>query len=78
MTNSWEEPVKLVFADSGTVLVTGPREALEYLLYIWPTSQTELYAKCKETCMEAIEGVTPVEEARSVFERAAREARLLS
>jgi hypothetical protein len=77
MTISWKEPVELVFADSGKVLVTGPQDALDYLLTIWPTEEDDLYAKCKQACMEAIEGVRPPEDARSIFERAGREAGII-
>ncbi|WP_082512192.1 DUF982 domain-containing protein [Rhizobium sp. Root1204] len=68
----------LVFADSGKVKVHGPQEALDYLLVIWPTEDGELYLKCKAACMEALEGVIPTEEARRLFEYAAKDAGILA
>ncbi|MCV9967795.1 DUF982 domain-containing protein [Pararhizobium sp. BT-229] len=73
MNISWEKPVELQFSDNVRVSVRGPQEALDYLLAIWPTEEGALYMKCKAACMEAIEGVTPVEEARRIFRSAAAE-----
>ena len=73
MSISWNIPVELQFPSSGRVSVSGPQEALDFLLAIWPTEDGELYMKCKAACMEALEGVTPVEEARTIFQSAAAE-----
>jgi Protein of unknown function (DUF982) len=73
MSISWKKPVELQFPNIGRVSVRGPQEALDYLLAIWPTEEGELYMKCKVACMEAIEGVTPVEEACTIFRSAAAE-----
>lgn len=69
----WKIPVELQFPRSGRVSVRGPQEALDYLLAIWPMEEGDLYMKCKVACMEALEGVTPVEEARTIFQSAAAE-----
>jgi hypothetical protein len=73
MNISWKIPVELQFPKSGRVSVRGPQEALDYLLAIWPTEEGELYMKCKVACMEALGGVTLVEEARTIFQSAAAE-----
>ncbi|WP_426232374.1 DUF982 domain-containing protein [Pararhizobium sp. DWP3-4] len=78
MNISWKKPVELQFADSGKVSVRGPQDALDYLLAIWPTEEGELYLKCKAACMEAIEGVRPVEEACTIFQSAAAEVGISS
>ena len=78
MSISWKKPVELQFPSSGRVSVRGPQEALDYLLAIWPTEEGELYMKCKVACMEAIAGVTPVEEACTIFRSAAAEVGIYS
>lgn len=78
MTISWMNPVGLQFPESGKVLVRGPQDALDYLLTIWPTEGSALYQKCRVVCMEALEGVLPIEEARMIFRSAAEEAGIAS
>jgi len=78
MTISWDRPVELYFADSNKVTVNGPKEALDYLLAMWPTEQGDVYLNSKNACMEAIEGVVPVEQARQAFVAAAEKAGIAS
>jgi len=45
---------------------------------MWPTEQGDVYLNSKNACMEAIEGVVPVEQARQAFVAAAEKAGIAS
>jgi len=78
MQTVWRTPVHLNVAESGTVSVAGPREALDYLTTIWPEQTSELFVDTKAACMEALEGVIDGEACRHIFVAAGREAGMIS
>ncbi|WP_275790751.1 DUF982 domain-containing protein [Pararhizobium gei] len=73
---SWTNPVRLSFGRGEAVTIEGPRDALDYLLSMWPLSDGEMFQAAKTACMEADAGVIPIEESREALIAAAREANL--
>jgi hypothetical protein len=73
----WNQPVKITTPHSGNQTVHGPFAALIFLLDEWPDMRGPDYVQARSLCRAAIAGRKTPEEAREVFVRAAKEARII-
>lgn len=72
----WSEPVQIGSGIIGTRTVCSPFEALIYLEDLWPNRTGARFVHAKIACRAALEGRGEVEDARTEFLAAAKEARL--
>ena len=73
----WTSPVELYLPGSTRCrAITGTIFALECLVTLWPTTRGNAYLQALKDCRDALGGQSSVEQARSSFISAAREANL--
>lgn len=73
----WLAPVWVRVGNGIPEVVRGPKDALEQLLFRWPSHQGRNYQTAKSKCMAALSKAGSPDEAREEFIRASIEADML-
>ena len=74
----FSRPVRIHIAELGSVrYVSDVHEALDCLMYGWPTERNSQHARAIETCLNVIAKSAQANEAEAAFSEAADEAGIL-
>jgi Protein of unknown function (DUF982) len=74
----FSHPIRIHIAELGTVrYVSNVHEALDCLMYGWPTERNSECARAIETCLNVISKSAQASEAEAAFSDAAEEAGIL-
>lgn len=71
---SWSETVNLRVGDNLPYEVSGPRQALDALMSVWPERYGDGYEAAIVHCQKAMDGEETPEMSRTAFVKAARDA----
>lgn len=73
----WREPVWVGSGYGAPEPVRGPRQAISYLIFRWPTVSSTVVKRARSKCLAALQKQLTCEAAREAFVRAAEEAHIL-
>jgi hypothetical protein len=75
----FDRPVRVALGDSGNAIhiVTNTKQAVEILLYKWPSNPDSKHLAARVACAAVLDGQKPSVMARRAFEAAAKEADIL-
>lgn len=73
----WLAPVWIRVGSGVAEAVRSPNDALEKLMYRWPSQSGTYYSLAKATCLKALSSRLELNASREVFVKAAIEAQML-